>query len=213
MPKTPYLREKDEEVYNSLTHTFALGLMLAGTIAMWVRLGDSTWQHAIGVLSYGISMCAVFLSSAVYHMISEPVAKRRWRQIDHQTIYIAIAGGYTGFFMLGLEAFWAYALTTLVWASCIGGMYYKWNNLGKNEWLSLAMYLVLGWVGAIVFIVADTKPINDSQLQVLFGGALYSAGTYFYYYDYRKYNHTIWHILVIVAAAVHYHALWVHFIP
>ena len=125
MSKTPYLRESDEEVYNALTHAIAFGLFIAGTIAVTLKGWDIDPALGIAGFIYGFSQSMTYLSSTVYHIISSPVTKKKWRLIDHLTIYLAIAGTYTPIFIAGIPNPWSYVLVVSIWGMCLWGARYK----------------------------------------------------------------------------------------
>ena len=212
MSKTPYLRESYEEVYNALTHSIACGLFIAGTIAVTLKGWDIDPVLGIAGFIYGFSQSMTYLSSTVYHIISSPVTKKKWRLIDHLTIYLAIAGTYTPIFIAGIPNPWSYILIVSIWGMCLWGARYKYYHIGENEIFSVVLYLILGWAGIAIFGLVDSSAIRDSFDLILAGGAIYTLGTYFYYRDFSKYNHTIWHVMVIIASIVHYYAVWNYFI-
>ena len=212
MSKTPYLRESDEEVYNALTHAVGFGLFMAGTVAIFLKGWDIDPLWGIAGFIYGFSQSLTYLSSTIYHIISSPVVKRKWRLVDHLTIYLAIAGTYTPIFIIGTPSPWNYIFITAIWGMCLWGAHYKFHHIGENEIFSVVLYLILGWVGIIVFGLASSTAIQESFDLILAGGAIYTLGTYFYYRDFSKYNHTIWHIMVLIASVIHYYAVWNYFI-
>jgi hemolysin III len=75
----------------------------------------------------------------------------------------------------------------------------------KKRLLSLYLYLGMGWVaiiGVVPLIKALTMP---GFLWVLAGGAVYTVGTIFYFYDEKfKHWHGIWHLFVLGGSVVHY---------
>lgn len=208
MSKIQYLREHDEEVLNALTHAIAFGMFLTGTIAIYVKGAQINSMLGAAALIYGLSQTLTYFSSCMYHIVSEPVLKKKLRLVDHLTIYLAIAGTYTPFFIAGVPEPYNFILVCLIWILCGWGIYYKSRNIGKDEVFSIILYLVLGWCGILVFGICDTAALNNSFSYILAGGAFYTAGTYFYWRDFTKYNHTIWHLMVMIASAIHYYAVW-----
>ena len=212
MAKTQYLREKDEEVINSLSHAIAFGLFSAGTVALFFKAWSLSTVWAVACLVYGIGQSLTYLFSMVYHIISDPIVKKRWRLYDHLSIYIAIASTYTPLFVIGVPGPYNLILISIVWLLCGFGIRYKYYNIGKNEFLSVILYLVLGWAGMSVFWLCDTPALAESFNLIITGGIIYTAGTVFYYSDYKSYFHTIWHVFVIVASIIHFYAIWNYFV-
>ena len=49
---------------------------------------------------------------------------------------------------------------------------------------------------------------------ILSGGAAYTIGVLFYYFDERlPYGHLVWHLFVFAGAALHYFAVLLYVIP
>ena len=211
MPKTNYLRDEHEETINALTHAVGVGLFLAGTLALAIKTYDIGMSSLGACVIYGLCQTLTYVCSSVYHSRPDPIAKKRWRLLDHLSIYLAIAGSWTPIFMLGLNFWFGLLMTIFVWSLCGWGMIYKMRNLGKNEIVSVLLYLIMGWSGIIAFLISDNPQMVNSFSWILAGGILYTVGTFFYYKDYNKYYHTIWHLFTIVASAIHYTAVWLYF--
>ena len=96
----------------------------------------------------------------------------------------------------------------ILWSVALLGIFYKIFFLGKYPKVSLAIYLIMGW--SVVFIA---KPVWDvvpatALLFILLEGIFYTAGTYFYSHDSKKYYHAIWHIFVLGGTVSHFCAVW-----
>jgi len=86
--------------------TAAIGLLLSlvatGVLAglAW-RIDDSIYRFSL--ILYGITLVGVYAFSTIYHAVTDPVKKLRWRRLDHCSIYLLIiafppatAGSLTG---------------------------------------------------------------------------------------------------------------------
>ena len=67
----------------------------------------------------------MYLSSTLYHFLPENRAKRVFRVLDHEAIYLLIAGTYTPFTLGVLRGAWGWTLFGLVWGMAIFGMILK----------------------------------------------------------------------------------------
>ena len=208
MPKTNYLRDEYEESLNALSHAVAVGLFLAGSAALLIKSSEVGSAAFSSCIVYCISQTLTYICSSVYHSRVNPVTKKNWRMIDHLSIYLAISGSWTPIFMLGLDFYPGILLTCAVWSMCGWGMIYKIRNLGKNEIVSVILYLAMGWSGIISFLITDNPVLIEAFDLIFIGGVLYTVGTFFYYRDFNKYFHTIWHLFTIAAAVIHYCAIW-----
>jgi hemolysin III len=71
------------------------------------------------------------------------------RRIDHMMIFLLIAGTYTPFCLLALDGVWRVGLLGLIWSLALCGVLFKLLWMGAPRWLSVALYLGMGWVAVI----------------------------------------------------------------
>ena len=95
---------------------------------------------------------------------------------------------------------------TGVWATCLAGAALKLWLPGGFERLSIALYLVSGWSGALVYEAVSRLPDPTVQL-VIIGGVLYTVGTGFHIWRSLRFQNAIWHAFVLAAAGCHYLAV------
>ena len=77
---------------------------------------------------------------------------------------------------------------------------------GRFERLSLSLYLLSGWSGAVVYEAVTGLPASTVQLLVI-GGVLYTVGTAFHLWRSLRFHNAIWHVFVLAAAGCHYGAV------
>jgi hemolysin III len=85
----------DGEKFNAVTHLVGAVFALAGAIALVVlaAMGGDPWK-VVGVAIYGVTLVVLYSFSALYHSL-QGRAKNILRELDHQSIYLLIAGSYT----------------------------------------------------------------------------------------------------------------------
>ena len=169
-------------------------------------------QHgALAATGVSIFMCSVFLmflSSALYHCMALDTRHRQVMQIlDHIFIYVAIAGTYTPIALSVIGGWQGIAIASTQWMMAIFGILYKSIARRKIPWLSLALYIAMGWSGILVAPLVIRSASLEMQLLLLGGGLSYSAGTYFFSKKGKKFFHTVWHFFVITGAICHYLAV------
>ena len=103
--KLPYTKAYyiTNEVLNSVTH--GIGFLLSIVATVFLILKGVENQNSIEVFSYvvyGISMCALYLASTLYHSFSFTKAAGILKIIDHSSIFILIAGSYTPFALVAI---------------------------------------------------------------------------------------------------------------
>ncbi len=196
----PYTRT--EELAHSLTHGLGV-IACAALIPVLVVLAvPDPWRIVTGVV-FGVSALAMFVTSVVYHAVSNPRLKLRLRKLDHSAIYLLIAGTYTPLALVGMEGAWGWTLFGVIWGLAVVGIAAKlWLGFRYPK-LSVAMYLAMGWLAIIA-----TKPMIDAlslaQLMwILAGGLCYTIGVPFYVWKTKRFTHAVWHMFVLAGVACH----------
>lgn len=192
-----------EEQLNTISHAIGAVLGIAGLILLIILQDGKEWS-LFSVLFYGISIIILFSASALYHAAKSERLKHRYRIFDHISIYILIAGTYTPVSLLLLADSKGWLLFWLVWSIAALGVFLKLFFTGRFELLSVALYLVMGWL--IVFDYSTlSERIAENGLTLLFsGGLFYTLGIIFYAIEKIPYNHFIWHLFVLGGAICHY---------
>ncbi|HEY9116880.1 MAG TPA: hemolysin III family protein [Roseivirga sp.] len=198
----------EEELANSMTH--ALGIL--GGIICFIylliqksRLGDEIfWSTTI----FLITAIILYTSSTLYHSVKAKKQKFFFKKLDHISIYLLIAGTFTPFCwgVLG-DTSLGMNLLLAVWGIAIVGIIFKVFFTGKLEFISLASYLGMGWLGFLMFDEL-AEILNPKVVDfMLYGGASYTIGVAFYLMRRLKYHHGIWHLFVLGGTAFHMYAI------
>ncbi len=207
------------EPVSGLTHAVGgvlavvgLGVLLA-TAASTGRLDQLL---AFGI--FGLSLVALYAASALYHLLPlSPAGVARLRRLDHMTIFVLIAGTYTPFCLLALDGGWRWGLLALIWSLALCGVMLKVRWMDAPRWLSVALYLGMGWIAVIAASELLRAVPPGGIAWVLSGGLVYSAGALAY--GLKRPNpvpgvfgfHEIWHIFVLAGSACHFWAV-LHYI-
>ncbi|MDX1394856.1 MAG: hemolysin III family protein [Gemmatimonadota bacterium] len=203
-----------QELANSVTGAIGLlGSLIA--FAMLIDLGTQLGSTAALVSGtiYGLTLVLSYTATTVYHSLRCEVRKARWRVADHCAVYLLIAGSYTplAIGLVGGKPGWL--LFAAVWALALLGIAFKLKFRFRYPGTSVAIYLVMGWLG--VFLV---KTVIDSAgfeafLLIAAGGLSFTIGTLFFGAKRFKYHHAMWHVMVIAGCALHYLAIVGHILP
>lgn len=194
---------------------FAVSLLTGGVLLLEA---DSA-RARIAVAIYALSVAALFGTSATYHRVNwRTVAARRWmRRLDHTMIFVLIAGTYTPFGLLVLHGTLALLILIMAWSAALAGAIFKLTWIDAPAWLIALVYMASGWIVvlAVPQLASRLGPVAVGALGL--GGVLYSVGAVIYA---RKRPdpvptvfgyHEVFHLLVILAAALQYAvvAFWV----
>jgi hemolysin III len=199
------------EKFNAWTHLVGAVLAVAGSIVLVVlaALGGDPWK-IISVSIYGATLVLLYSFSALYHSFRGR-AKDILRKLDHQSIYLLIAGSYTPFCLVTLHGPWGWSLLAVVWGlALVGGLQELWLK-SEARVLSVIIYVVMGWV-VVVAMVPLLQALGTAGFAWLaVGGVFYTTGIIFFALDSRlKHAHGIWHLFVLAGSAAHYFAILFH---
>ncbi|MBU1568467.1 MAG: hemolysin III family protein [Proteobacteria bacterium] len=197
-----------EELAHGISHGIGTGLAIAGLVFLLIeaiRYGEN--RHVTSAAIYGSSLILLYLASTLYHLIPTPGIKRIFQKLDHAMIYVLIAGTYTPLTLVTLRGAWGWTLFCLVWGSAICGMVLEMVLPRRIGWLSISLYLGMGWV-----IVIAGKPLLASLatggiILLVTGGLLYSLGVIFYAWKKLSYHHAVWHLFVLAGSTAHFFAI------
>ncbi len=205
-----------EEIANGITHGIGV---LFGIAALTILLVFSIEKkEVISIVSfsiYGLCIILMYLSSTLYHSITNLKAKKILRIFDHSSIYLFIAGTYTPIALLAMKGYLRIVILVAVWSIAIFGVIFKITTHSKMEQfkkLSLALYLGMGWIAIFTIkpIIAATSVKFFAW--ILGGGLMYTLGTIFYSMKELPYSHAIWHIFVLGASIIHFFGIFLHLV-
>jgi hemolysin III len=157
----------------------------------------------------------LFGTSALYHRISwSPTAHGLMKRLDHSMIFVFIAGTYTPFAALTLPRASSIAVLIVVWTGAMFGVGLKSVWPDAPRWLSVPLYIALGWVAVFVLPQLLHHFGVATLVLVAVGGVIYTLGALAY--GFRRPNpypgtfgfHEVFHLCTLVAAICHYIAIW-----
>lgn len=199
-----------------VSHQWAFFAALALGVAL--VLTAPTGRATLAASIYAVAVAGLFGTSALYHRVDwrAPSARRWMKRLDHSMIFLLIAGTLTPFALLVLDGPLATAVLIAVWAGAAAGILVELLWTDSPKWVSVAVYLVVGWIGAIAFpsIVAEAG-IGAGAL-IAAGAVMYTVGAVIYALQRPDPRpavfgyHEIFHVLVVAAAAAHFTAIAIY---
>ena len=202
----PPARTMGEEVFNAVSHGAGGLLAVAGMILLLLR--SRTGLEVMASCFYGISMVIMMFSSSLYHALpTGSAAKRVCRRFDYTSIHLLIGGTFAPILLVYVGGVWGIALFCVQWAVILTGVALV-LTFGPGRWrpLHFTAYFVLGWSG-LAFIPEFYRNAPALLLLIALGGLVYTLGMIPFSRD-RKYDHCLWHLLVVAAAALHWAGIY-----
>jgi len=204
--QTKYNRR--QEIVNGIIHGAGI---LFGISALPMLTGIAATHNntagIVGAAIYSFCFLLLFTCSTVYHLSLEPAIKRLFLILDHISIYFLIAGTYTPFLLVYMNNAFGITLLSVLWGLTLAGIFFKTWFTGKYDIISTIIYLLMGWI----LVAGGRRFFTELPLSVLIllciGGALYTAGVFFYIRDRRTFTHAVWHSFVLAAAICHFVAI------
>ena len=209
-PTQEVLAEKP--LLRGFLHQLAFFAAIPAAILLLVTARPMAGRIAGGI--YGLSLIALFGTSAAYHRLKWTERGRaRMRRLDHSMIYVLIAGTYVPFGILVLRAPWSIVVLGLVGGGAIAGILIQIFAFDRLRVLSSALYILLGWA---VLLAAPqiVRGLRVSALVALVvGGLLYTGGAIVL--ATKRPNpsprvfgyHEVFHLSTVIAAVCHYAAV------
>ncbi len=205
---------RKEEIASTITHGIGAALSIAAlsVLVVFAGLRGDAWR-VVSFSIYGATLVLLYLASTFYHFFSNPRVKRVFHIFDHSAIYLLIAGSYTPFCLVTIRGGWGWSIFGVVWGIALFGIMFKAFFTGRYNFVSTALYLVMGWI-----IVIAIKPLvvylpAGAFPWLILGGLSYTAGVVFYAWERLPYGHAIWHLFVLAGSTLHFFAILLYVLP
>lgn len=197
------------EKFNTYSHLAGALLALVGSVVLIVlgALDGDVWK-IVSFAIYGATLVLLYSFSTLYHNAAHGKGKVFLQKLDHNAIYLLIAGSYTPFTLVSLRGPWGWSLFGVVWFLALLGISQELWLKRKTRLVSLLIYILMGWV-ALVAVVPLLAALSGSGFAWLAaGGMAYTVGIIFFVYDDKFVHwHGIWHLFVLAGSALHYFAI------
>jgi hemolysin III len=224
METTPLSRDGSvhvtDERFNTASHLAAacFAIVGAGLVITQASVQADPWK-IVGLSIYGLSLVTLFVASALHHGINgSPRMNAVLRTLDYDSVFFLIAGSVTPMVLVLFRNVYGLALLGGFWIVAILGIVLRsvWRQVPK--YITNTLYIALGWMTVLLLGAAVSIPAGAMALMAA-GGVVYSIG--FVIFVIEKPNpwpgvfgfHELWHLLVIIAAALHYLLIYFHILP
>lgn len=203
-----------EELWHAISHGAGVILSIGGLSWMlYVSIAASDpWRIAASIV-YGTSLISLFLASTLYHTFHASPNKHLFKLLDHCAIYVLIAGTYTPFLLVAMRSNTGWWMLGAIWALATAGILTKLWFRHRFPRVSLASYLVMGWLMVIALPEIAEAVGRNGVFWLAAGGLSYTVGAVFYMQKKMAFSHAIWHVFVLFGSICHFLAIAWHVLP
>ena len=205
---SPLDYDPQEELINAYSHGLGAILAFIAVIFLIVKGYGLPLGQWISLWVYGLSLVLLLSSSMLYHFAQDERKRYWYKKLDHTAIYYLIAGTYTPFLSIAIPTAKAHHLLIALWIIALIGTLFKLVFIHRFQKISLAAYLVMGWLAVLVMDDMQRYLSKDAIQLLIAGGLAYTVGTLFYALKNVRYSHAIWHVFVLLGAGLHFLAIY-----
>lgn len=201
-----------EELISAISHGVGALLGIAALVLCIVKSCNPFDGYKLASsIVFGLTVTLLYLMSCLYHSLKVNKAKRVFRVIDHCTIFLLIAGTYTPYTLVSLRGTLGWWIFGIIWGIATLGIVLNAVNLKKFAKLSVACYLIMGWiiVFAYQYMVQVMHPTALSLL--IWGGVAYTVGAVLYAIgSKKKYFHSVFHFFCLAGTILHFFSIYLY---
>lgn len=204
-----------EELISAISHGIGAGLGITALVLCTIK--SAIHHNPYAVVSsciYGTTLIILYLISTLYHSFKPSIgAKKVFRIFDHCSIFLLIFGTYTPFALVTLNGPLGWVIFSIILATAIIGIVLNSINLEKYKKISMACYIIMGWIIIFAFKpLYESLNINGIILLVL-GGIIYTIGAVVYGVGKKvKYMHSLWHFFVLGGSILQFLCIYLYVI-
>lgn len=203
-----------EEIANAISHGVGTLLAIAGTVIAIVYAcfkGDA--MSIVSASLYGFGLIVLYLSSTLYHSLTNIKAKKVFQIFDHCSIFVLILCSYIPISLSLVRGALGWTLFGFNAACTIIGIVFNSISVKKYQKFSMFLYILMGWsVLFVAYPVLSKLPLPGISLLVA-GGLCYTGGIAFFAMKKPRYMHSIWHMFVLAGSIFHYFAFLFYALP
>lgn len=214
-PATIYRLPGFYDPVSSASHLLgAVVFAYLGAVLLQRGWGSRPRVLALGV--YAASCVLLFSMSGVYHMMTVgSTARAVMVRLDHAAIFLLIAGTFTPAHGILFRGWRRWAPLTLIWTCAVAGVVLKTVFFeGVSESLGLALYLSMGWAGAVSAALIARRYGLRPVVPLAVGAAAYTVAALLEFLRWGViipglvHHHELFHLLVLAGAFAHWVFIW-----
>jgi len=208
------------ERFNTISHLVGacFALLGAALLISQASVEGDPWK-IVGMSVYGASLVMLFSTSSLHHGLdSTPKVNETLRTLDYVSVFLLIAGTVTPLTLVLVRNTFGWTVLGAVWTIAILGIVLRsvWRKIPK--YITNTLYITLGWITVALIGAGISLPLGALSLMAA-GGLVYSAGFVIFVIERPNIRpgifgfHELWHLLVLVAAGLHYLMVYFYVLP
>lgn len=194
-----------------MTHLFSAPIFLILGIVMCWKLRGNRGRTA-SLLVFVFAVVFLLTISGVFHLLTPNTDGRYILQmLDHAAIFTLIAATFTPTHILQFKGFMRWGILSILWITAITGITLKSIYFEDiPEIISLALYLCMGWLGAITGYHLYKRLGLDAIRPLIYGAIAYTLGATLEFVRYPVLvsgvigPHELFHVLVLFGVSYHW---------
>ncbi len=200
---------KAEEIANTVSHICGFFAALVAMFFLTVNAADHlTYWGNVGVWIYGFSLLLAFATSSLYHGTIDGRLKLFFKKLDHISIYFLISGSYTVLMLNRLMIPKGYVFLAALWGMSMVGVWFKARYIYRFKVFSTLIYVLMGYIMLLDPWLFFGVLNRTSKILLILSGTFYTTGAGFYLWKSKSWTHFTWHIFVLIAAGLHFSAVY-----
>jgi hemolysin III len=194
-----------EEIFNSVTHGIGAVASIVGLVFLILIARDGGALKITSYIIFGATLILLYVMSTLFHSLTYTKAQKVFLIFDRSAVFLLIAGTYTPISLLLLHGWLGWTLLSVIWSIAICGIVFNGIFAEKYKWVYNPLYLLMGWIGLFFILkpLLATLSVYGVWLLVI-GGLAYTVGVVFHNWNKLPFNHTIWHVFVMVGSFCHF---------
>jgi hemolysin III len=197
---------KAERAADAVVHIIGVPLGLIAAVLLVHRALPHGPVASVVVAVYSVGLVGMLGASAAYQLSPSGLTKEYLRRLDRAMIFVMIAGTYTPISTTVLYGRFGLSLCLSLWCLAAIGIFLTLRYPRRFERATMVLYMAMGWMLLVLIRYCFSLLVPDVLVLILIGGIAYTIGAVVQGSG-LKFHNPLWHVLVLVAAALHYAAI------
>lgn len=187
-----------ETIANSVSNGVGAALAVAALVILIVRaVMHGAGAHLLAALVFGVPMLLAFLMSTLYHALPDETAKRVFRVLGHDFVFLYIAGAFTPYCVLSMESASGLVVLGVVWLIAFAGVLLESIWLSRPKWIPIVLCAAMCCFGLVLAPELHASLPAAGWWLLVASVICFVAGLVFYLFRKVPYLWFVSHLVVI----------------